>query len=340
MRISMLASLLVLGSGALGAATIPDAALDGLRWRQVGPYRAGWSTVAVGVPQAPDTYYFGAAGGGVWKTTDAGHNWVSIFDRQAASIGGLAVAPSNPQVIYVGTGQPQARYDTAHGDGVYGSRDGGRTWTHLGLQKTRHIGEILVDPHDADVVLVAAVGPFFAESPDRGVFRSTDGGQHWTRTLAIDNATGAVDLASAPGQPQTVFAAAWTARNYPWMSYFTPMTSTTGGIYKSEDGGVSWKQLQGGGWPEGAVGRIGLAATAHGGSTRVYAVVDHETAGGLYRSDDAGTTWLHINKDAGLGSSYIARVTIDPADADSVYVMGRSIKVSHDGGRTLKVMRG
>ncbi|MBK9657927.1 MAG: hypothetical protein IPO66_21930 [Rhodanobacteraceae bacterium] len=340
MRILMLAALLVLGSGALGAATIPDAALDGLRWRQVGPYRAGWSTVAVGVPQAPDTYYFGAAGGGVWKTTDAGHNWVSIFDRQAASIGGLAVAPSDPRVIYVGSGQPQARYDTAHGDGVYGSRDGGQTWTHLGLEKTRHIGAILVDPRDANSVLVAAVGPFFAETPERGVFRSTDGGQHWTRTLAIDDATGVVDLASDPRQPNIVFAAAWSARNYPWMSYFTPMTSVTGGIYKSEDGGVSWKRLEGGGFPAGAIGRIGLAAIAHGDSTRVYAVVDHDTEGGLYRSDDAGASWIAVQKDPDLGSSYFGRVTVAPNDADTVYLMGRSLKVSHDGGKTLKVMRG
>lgn len=340
MRLSMIAALLVLGNVALGAATVPQAALDGLRWRQVGPFRAGWSTVAVGVPQAPDTYYFGAAGGGVWKTTDAGHNWVSIFDRQAASIGGLAVAPSDPRVIYVGSGQPQARYDTAHGDGVYGSRDGGQTWTHLGLEKTRHIGAILVDPRDANTLLVAAVGPFFAETPDRGVFRSTDGGQHWTRTLGIDDATGVVDLASDPSQPDVVFAAAWSARNYPWMSYFMPMTSDTGGIYKSEDGGVSWKRLERGGLPDGAVGRIGLAAIAHGASTRVYAVVDHETEGGLYRSDDAGASWTAVHKDPDLGSSYFGRVTVAPNDADTVYLMGRSLKVSRDGGKTLKVMRG
>ena len=340
MRLSMIGVLWVLGGAGLSAAAVPDNALDGLRWRQVGPYRAGWSTVAVGVPEAPDTYYFGAAGGGVWKTTDAGHNWVSIFDHGTPSIGGLAVAATDPKVIYVGTGQPQARYDTAHGDGVYGSRDGGLSWAHLGLEKTRHIGAVLVDPRSADTVLVAAVGPFFAESADRGIYRSTDGGQHWTHALAIDNATGVVDLASDPSQPDTVFAAAWSARNYPWMSYFTPMVSDSGGVYRSDDGGVSWKRLRGGGLPETAVGRIGLAAIAHGGSTRVYAVVSSDTAGGLYRSDDAGVSWQYVNKDTGLASSYIARVTVDPADADTVYVMGRSIKVSHDGGVTLKVMRG
>ena len=339
MRASCIAALAVYSS-ALAANPVPDTALNDLDWRLVGPFRGGWSTVAVGVPEAPDTYYFGAAGGGVWKTTDSGKNWHPIFDQQAASVGGLAIAPSDPQVIYVGTGQPQARYDTAAGDGVYGSRDGGQTWSHLGLSLTRHVGAISVDPADANTVLVAALGPLYAQSPDRGVYRSSDGGRSWTRTLAIDDATGVVDLARDPVHPQRIYAAAWEWRNYPWMSYFTPMVGKSSGIYRSEDGGLSWARLQGEGWPEGALGRIGLAVAAHGNSTRIYAVVDSEESGGLYRSDDDGAHWQRVQANPELGSSYIGRVTVDPNDADTIYIMDRSIRVSHDAGMTLGWLRG
>ncbi|MGE4070287.1 MAG: WD40/YVTN/BNR-like repeat-containing protein [Lysobacterales bacterium] len=340
MRASRLIAVLTLYGTALMANPVPDAALNDLDWRLLGPFRGGWSTVAVGVPESPDTYYFGAAGGGVWKTTDSGKNWRPIFDQQAASVGAVAVAPSDPRVIYVGTGQPQARYDTAAGDGVYGSRDGGQSWSHLGLTLTRHIGAISVDPADANTVLVAALGPLYAQSPDRGVYRSSDGGQSWTRTLAIDDATGAVDLARDPPHPQRIYAAAWESRNYPWMSYFTPMVGKGSGIYRSEDGGLSWTRLQGEGWPEDAVGRIGLAVAAHGVSTRIYAVVDSEASGGLYRSDDDGAHWQRVQANPELGSSYFGRVTVDPDDADTVYIMDRSIRVSHDAGLTLSWLRG
>ncbi len=322
------------------AAPVPAADFDGLRWRFVGPYRAGWATVGAGVPSRPNHYYFGAAGGGVWKTTDAGHNWTSVFDRQAASIGALAVAPSNPDVIYVGTGQPQPRYDTAAGDGVYVSRDGGRSWTHAGLAKTRHIGAIHVDPRNPDIAVVAALGPLYAELPDRGVFRTSDGGRRWTRTLAIDDATGVVDLAADPARPQRLFAAAWQARNYPWMSYFKPMVGAAGGLFRSEDGGATWTRIAGGGWPSGELGRIGIAATAYRGGTRVYAIIDHREHAGLYRSDDGGATWQVMQKNPALTTRYFARVVAHPTDPDTVFVMGRSMQVSRDGGRTLSFLRG
>lgn len=327
-------------SGSALSASAADPALGDLHWRSIGPHRAGWSTVAVGVPGAPNVYYFGAAGGGVWKTTDAGHNWFSIFDSHAPSIGALAVAASDSKVIYVGTGQPQARYDTAAGDGVYVSRDAGASWAHLGLSETRHIGDLLVHPGNAEILLVAALGPYYADSSQRGVFRSTDGGAHWKKTLFVDESTGVVDLASDVKNPDVVYASAWTARNYPWMSYFTPMVGAGSGLYKSVDGGQHWTRLNGKGWPAAALGRIGVATRMVGSQSRVYAIVDHAEQGGLYRSDDGGANWQVMQKDPGLTSRYFSRVIVHPDDADTLYLMGRSIKVSHDGGKTLKVLRG
>ncbi len=337
---SVVVSLLLICTGAAAAAAVPPSALSALDWRLVGPFRAGWSTVAAGVPEQPQLYYFGAAGGGVWKTTDGGHNWVSVFDRQSASVGALAIAASDPRVIYVGSGQPQARYDVAHGEGVWVSRDAGASWTHAGLAATRHIGAILVDPADPNTALVAALGPYYAQSPDRGVYRTTDAGAHWTRTLSLDDASGAVDLAADPRLPRTVFAATWTARNYPWMSYFTPMVGNGSGIHRSDDGGVTWRRLHGGGWPDGPLGRIGVAMTLHDGKPRVYALVDHAVNGGLYRSDDGGDNWIVVQKDPALTTRYFARLTVHPEDPDTVYLMGRSMRVSHDAGRTLSFFRG
>ena len=182
------------------------AMLDGLTWRLVGPHRAGWGTVTAGVPSEPDTFYFGAAGGGVWKTTDAGRTWAPIFDRGPASIGALAVATSDPKTIYVGTVQVTSRYDIAAGEGVFKSKDGGATWALIGLEATRHIGAILVDPRNANVVLVAGFGHVFGPNPERGVFRSEDGGATWTRTLFVSGNTGAVDLALDPVAPDIVYS--------------------------------------------------------------------------------------------------------------------------------------
>jgi len=323
-----------------------------MRWRLVGPFRGGWSTCAVGVPDEPNTFYFGAAGGGLWKTDDAAQTWTPLFQNEAtAVVGALAIAPSDPKIVYVGTGQVDTRYDIASGEGVYRSTDGGKTWRHLGLEATRAIGRILVDPRNPDVVLVAALGHIFGPNADRGVFRSEDGGRTWKKTLFVNEDTGAVDMACDPEDPAVVYAAVWQARNFPWLSYFQPDVGMGSGLYRSADGGKTWKRLSSGGWPSGELGRIGLA-TASGG--RVYAIVDarpylatlHSSkeegtpGAGLYRSDDAGATWQRVNGDPEFASSYFGRLTVDPGSRDTVYLMGQSVRRSDDGGKTFRIVKG
>ncbi|MFC5580776.1 WD40/YVTN/BNR-like repeat-containing protein [Rhodanobacter terrae] len=321
-----------------------------LEWRLVGPFRGGWATMAAGVPDRPDTFYIGAAGGGVWKTVDAGRTWQSLFDRQpAAAIGAVAVAPSNPDVIYAGTGQVAARYDVAAGDGVYRSGDGGRHWQHVGLEQTRHIGRILIDPQHPDTLLVGALGHYYGPNHERGVFRSTDGGKSWRQTLFVDADTGVVDLAADPANPAIVYAAAWQVRNYPWLSYFQPNAGPGSGLYRSSDGGATWTRIGGHGWPTGSLGRIGLA-TASGG--RVYAVINaapnsgnvahaaSKNQGGLYRSDDSGATWQLVSQESWLENDYFSRITTDPSDRDRIYSAGQSIRRSDDGGRHWTIFKG
>ena len=331
---------LVMTPCVVAAPSHADAMLDGLSWRLVGPHRGGWSTVAAGVPQQPETFYFGAAGGGVWKTNDAGRTWVPIFDRGPAAIGALAIAPSDPNTIYVGTGQVTSRYDINAGEGVFKSKDGGATWTPAGLEATRHIGAILVDPRNADVVVVAAFGHAFGPNPERGVFRSEDGGVTWTKTLFVSENTGAVDLASDPVTPDVAFASVWQARYRPWLSYYASSEGKESGVYRSTDGGRTWKRLEGGGWPAGPLGRIGLAVAHVGAVSRVYASVEAKDEGGLYRSDDAGATWTRVNGERGLGSSYFGVVTVMPEDPDTVFVMGQSIRRCTAGGTHCEIFQG
>ena len=318
---------------------VPDAMLNDLSWRLVGPHRAGWSAVVAGVPQSPETFYSGAAGGGVWKTTDAGRTWTPIFDRGPASIGALAVAPSDPKTIYAGTGQVTSRYDIIAGEGVFKSSDGGVTWAPAGLAATRHIGGIVVDPRNAGVVLVAALGHVFGPNPERGVFRSEDGGATWQRTLYVDDNTGAVDLAYDPVAPDVVFASVWQIRYKPWLSYFAPDETAGSGVYRSADGGRSWKRVTGGGWPKGLLGRIGLAVTHRGESSRVYAAVPSPEAGGLYRSDDAGANWTRVNSELRV-SSYFSTVTALPGDPETVFVMGQSMQRCRLGGTACDFFKG
>jgi photosystem II stability/assembly factor-like uncharacterized protein len=325
----------------LAADEIPESAYQDVHWRLVGPLRGGWATAATGVPGRPNTFYFGAADGGVWKSTDAGRTWTPSFqDESVASIGALVVAPSDPDVLYAGTGQVSTRWDIPVGDGVYRSSDGGESWESCGLVESEHIGRLWVDPRDAQVVLAAALGHLYGPNTERGVFRSEDGGRTWSRVLFVDDDTGAVDLAGDPSAPDVLFAATWQARRWPWQAYFTPITGPGSGIHRSSDGGRTWTRLVGNGLPDVDVGRIGLAVAPGSGGARVYATIDAGEQGGLFRSDDSGAHWTRVNDDTGLANDYFAALTVDPRDPDWLHVMGRSIRTSTDGGVTLSYTRG
>lgn len=319
----------------------PPELMQDLRWRLVGPLRAGWSTCAEGIPDEPDTFYFGAADGGVWKTTDAGNTWQSIADSAPfSSVETMAISGGPKRVIYVGTGQTSTRYDIMEGNGVFKTEDDGKTWKSLGLADTLHIGRILVNPTDPNVVLVAALGHVFGPNAERGVFRSTDGGERWTKVLFADENTGAVDLASDPAYPNIIYAATWQLRLRPWLSYFEPQVGPGSGIWKSTDGGQTWKQTSRNGIPPGLLGRIGLAVAPQTNGQRIYAAIMVGEKGGLFRSDDGGDSWKLVNKDSTIPSTYFGRLTPDPANPDVLYVPGVHSRRSTDGGQTFVSVKG
>ncbi len=326
---------------ALSAQQVSPSLYAGMRWRLVGPFRAGRAVAVAGVPGQPDTFYFGAVDGGVWKTMDDGMTWRPIFDHEnVASIGAIAVAPSDPNIIYVGTGEADARSQFSLGDGMFKSTDGGQTWERIGLRATRQIGRIIVDPHDPNRLFVAALGDLYAASAARGVYRSTDGGATWQKVLFTNDNTGAIDLAFDPGNAQVVYAALWATRRPPWVVY--PSSIEPGsGLYKSTDGGGRWTQLTHG-LPTAHVGRIGVAV-APTDPNRVYAMVDAPARqGGLYRSDDAGATWRLMDTDNRIWNRgwYFESVTVDPRHENTVYAMNTTVYRSTDGGASFVGIKG
>ncbi|MGA3088978.1 MAG: hypothetical protein ABSD75_10215 [Terriglobales bacterium] len=326
------------------AQPVPEGLFHGLKWRLIGPFRGGRAVAVAGVPADSTTFYFGAVNGGIWKTSDAGVTWTPIFDGYpVASIGALAVAPSAPKTIYAGTGESDIREDLSSGNGVYKSLDGGATWNHIGLEDTRQISRIVVDPQDANTVYVAALGHAYAANDQRGVYKSVDGGAHWARVLDLGSEIGASDLAIACSAPQLLFAGAWQVRRPAWSSY-APTDGPGSGLYRSEDAGRTWNRLVGNGLPEGAWGRVGVDVAPDG--KRVYALIEVKNSAaktsGLYRSDDGGNSWTLANADARLTSRawYFNRVTIDPGNPDVVYLPNVALYRSEDGGKSISVVRG
>lgn len=313
-----------------------DNTFKGMKWRLIGPFRGGRVLAVTGVPGDPNTYYFGAVAGGVWKSTDAGLDWTPMFDKEhISSIGAIAVAESDPNVIYVGTGESCLRGDISFGDGVYKSVDAGKNWTHLGLRDSRHIAKVIVDPHNPDVVFVAALGHAYGPNAERGVFRSHDGGKSWEKVLYKDDKTGAVDLTFDPNNAHILYAALYETNR-------TPYSLTSGGpgsgLYKSSDGGSTWKRLEGNGLPKGVLGKIGVAVSG-ADSNRIYAQIEAE-AGGLYRSDDGGEKWMKINDDDRFRQRawYFTHIFADPKNVDTVYELNTGLLRSTDGGKTFALL--
>jgi photosystem II stability/assembly factor-like uncharacterized protein len=314
-----------------------------LQWRCIGPFRGGRTVAATGVPGNPNLFYIGVNNGGVWKTTDAGRTWFPIFDGQpTGSIGALAVAPSNPDIIYVGSGEGLRRPDLSTGDGIYKSTDAGKTWQHLGLRDGQQITNILVDPQDPHRVFVAVLGHPYGPNSERGVFRSTDGGETWQKILYKDEDTGATDLAFDPQNPQILYTDMWSSRRPPWTTG-SPLEGHTGGLFKSTDGGETWNPLSKG-LPTNAqgLGRIGFGISPSN-PNRIYALVDAgPEVGGLYRSDDAGESWQRVNHEGriwGRGSDF-AWVRVSPENPDVLYICNTSTYRSTDAGVNFTAIKG
>ena len=313
-----------------------DRVFMGMKYRVIGPFRGGRSLTASGIPGDPTTYYFGATGGGVWKSTDGAMTWTSVFDKEAvSSIGSLAVAPSDSNIVYVGTGEACIRGNISHGDGVYKTLDGGKTWKNVGLRDSRAIGKVIVDPQNADRVFVAALGHPFGANSERGIFRTLDGGKTWEKVLYKDENTGGIDVAFDPHNTNILYASLWQARRTAW-------SLTSGGpgsgLYRSNDGGTTWTQLQDHGLPRPPYGKIGVAVAAN--SDRVYALIEAQE-GGVYRSDDDGDSWQLVNDDHAFlqRAFYYMHIIVDPQDPDTVYVLNVDFYKSTDGGRTFNKMK-
>jgi photosystem II stability/assembly factor-like uncharacterized protein len=340
--------------------------LSGLEWRDVGPMRGGRTYAVAGNAAQPDTFYMGSVGGGVWKTENSGRTWFPIADDPATgipigSIGAIAVAPSDPNIVYVGTGEPDIRSQHSYGIGLFKSVDAGKTWKSIGLTETRQIGKIVIDPSDPNRVYVAALGHVYRANPERGVYRTTDGGAHWKKILADakdPDDVGAVDLALDVQQPRTLYASLWATRRPPW-SVYAPSNMPGGGLYKSTDGGDTWTRLSGGLPTDDFVGKIGVAI-APSNPNRLYTVVDDlgaaiarglraaagadapKAPGGIYVSDDAGATWLLVNNEQRLWGRgwYFGQITVDPTNPDRAYDINTATYMTLDAGKTWVPVKG
>jgi len=330
---------LALGAGLLAAQDVPDArSWSALQWRTIGPNRGGRSIACAGSPSRPNEYYFGATGGGLWKTTDGGVSWAPVTDGQikSSSVGAVAVSDSNPDVVYIGMGETQLRGNVMQGNGVYRSTDAGKTWTHLGLDDTHAIGKIRVDPANPDVVYVAALGHPYAPNAERGVFRSKDGGRSWTKVLFRSAKAGAVDLAIDANDPRVLYASFWEVQRTPWQLWSGGPGS---GLFKTSDGGDTWSELtRNPGLPKGLLGKI-TVAVSRADSRRVWAMVEADD-GGLFRSDDAGATFSLVNDDRARRQRafYFSRIVADPKQRDTVYALNVQLFRSRDGGKSFEVL--
>ncbi len=317
---------------------VNPALYQALHWRGIGPYRGGRALAVTGIPGDPYTFYLGTVAGGMWKTTDGGATWMPISDHAPFwSVGAIAIAPSNHHILYVGTGEAAPRGDITYGDGIYKSTDDGRTWTHIGLDDTRQIGALIVDPTNPNIVLVAALGHAFGPNPERGIYRTTDGGKNWRLVLGKDDRTGGIDVTFDPHDAKIVYAALWQALRQPWnFSSGGPGS----GLYRSTDGGISWTALCGNGLPGGILGRIDVAVSG-ADANRVYAMIEAKD-GGLYRSDDHGAHWRRVNDDGRLRQRawYFSKVYADPKRSDTVYALNTGLFRSTDGGRTFNLLPG
>jgi photosystem II stability/assembly factor-like uncharacterized protein len=339
LTVVIIATFFVLCASSIEAQQTDPNLYSGLRWRMIGPFRGGRVNAVSGVVGQPDTFYFGSVGGGVWKSANAGRTWTPIFDAtNVASIGAIGVAPSDPNVIYVGTGEADMRDSIAFGNGVYKSADAGKTWKHLGLENTKQIGRIIVDPKNPNTVFVAALGNAYASNPDRGVYRSRDGGATWQKVLFKNDDVGAIDLAFDPVDSKTVYATLWNVRRPPWFIY-APANGPGAGIFKSVDGGTTWNEISEGIPLEGR-GHIGIAV-APSNRNRLYAAVDAKD-GGVFMSNDAGATWTRLSSDKRLWDRgwYFEKINIDPKNPDIVYVMNTSMYRSTDVGKTWTPIKG